>query len=170
MAENEIRYSAGTIQPMRHPNNFIRNAKRHGFACFKTLLVRTQILRLPLAALTCKSQRMPIEVRGRGEKRRHLREMCAAMFGQPRSAVFAARVSFSCKQLVLELFHVKWAVIPPQTSTIVASIKRNDTEKRRFLLQNGTDRFLFLRARRQWRDFKLKVRTILKAWTAWTVS
>ena len=151
-------------------NNFIRNAKRHGFAWFKTLLVRTQILRLSLAALTCKSQRMPIEVRGRGEKRRHLREMCAAMFGQPRSAVFAARVSFSCKQLVLELFHVKWAVIAPQTSTTVASIKRNDTEKRRFLLHNGTDRLLFLRARRQWRDFKLKVRTILKAWTAWTVS
>ena len=150
-------------------NNFIRNAKRHGFACFKTLLENTNIA-VASGCTNCKSQRMPIEVRGRGEKRRHLREMCAVMFGQPRSAVFAARVSFSCKQLVLELFHVKWAVTPPQTSTIVASIKRNDTEKRRFLLQNGTDRFLFLRARRQWCDFKLKVRTILKAWTAWTVS
>ena len=88
--------------------------------------------------------------------------MCAAMFGQPRSAAFATRVSFSCEQLVLELFYVEWAVIPPQTSIIVASIKRNDIEKRKFLLQNGTDCFLFLLARRQWRGFTLKVCTILK--------
>ena len=164
VAENGISQSAGTIILVRKPMGLILCGTRKGTdRSFKICENNNYCGCLWL-------QRMPTEVQSRRKEKRHLWEMCAAMFGQPRSAAFATGVSFSCEQLVLELFHVEWAVIPPQTSTIVASIKRNDIEKRKFLLQNGTDRFLFLRARRQWRDFTLKVYTILKAWTAWTVS